>query len=178
MTYTARELRARAQRRLARLERGRRDPRYARVVGRLRALGLLVTNFEAEDPGGPIRISDTLWAGSLEPRVLELLPALVLKAPATFESVRDLPADLHLAVRALRRGETPDDFRGIPGEAVARWPPRVGREHKLPSCMKTFRLTQDDLKLLRQLASSLGLTEADVVRRGLRALAAAELLGA
>jgi hypothetical protein len=176
MTPSAAALQARARRRLARLERGWRDPRYARVVGRLRGLGLLVTNFELDDPGGPIRIADALWAGNLEPRILELLPALVVKAPSTFEDVRELPSDLGAAVRALRRGEVPADFRGIPGAAVARWLPRVGRREKLPSCMKTFRLRHDDLQLLRNLASALELSETDVVRRALRALASAELL--
>jgi hypothetical protein len=139
-------------------------------------MNLLVTNFEVADPGGPIRLADALWAGDVEPRIFELLPALVVKAPATFDDVRTLPPDLAAAVRALRRGETPADFRGIPGADLAGWLPRVGRREKLPSCTKTFRLRHDDLKLLRQLASALELTETDVVRRALRALAAAELV--
>lgn len=176
MTLGATELRARAQRRLARIERARRDPRYARVVGRLRALGLLVTNFEVEDPGTPISVADALWVGNVEPRVLELLPALVVKAPATFEDVRQLPGDLAEVVRALRRAETPPDFRGVPGESLAHWLPRVGRKQRLPSCLKTFRLKHEDLVLLRRLARELGSTETDVIRRALRALASAELL--
>lgn len=176
MTLTAAQIQARARRRLARIERGRRDPRFRRVVGKLQAMGLLFTNFEVETGKKPLRVADALWAGELEPRVLELLPALVIKAPATFEDVGQLPSDLDQVVRALRRGETPDGFRGIPGQALARWLPRVGRKEKLPSRMKVFRLKHEDLRLLRQLSRSLGLTEADVVRRGLRALAAAEAL--
>lgn len=54
--------------------------------------------------------------------------ALLVKRPALFESVRDLPPDLDAVVRALRRNEVPPSFRGIPGEALLRWLSRVGRQ--------------------------------------------------
>ncbi|MBK7581069.1 MAG: hypothetical protein IPI67_12750 [Myxococcales bacterium] len=176
MSLTGAELQARAKRRFAQLQRGRRDPRYARVLGRLCALGLVVTNFEVERYTRAITIDDALWVGKLEPRVLELLPALVVKAPALFVDARALPPDLAQAVRALRRGEPPEDFRGIPGRDLVKWLPRVGRKDKLPSLTKAFRLRQEDLKLLARLSHQLGITETDVVRRGLRSLAASELL--
>lgn len=121
-------------------------------------------------------MEDVLWVGELEPRVLELLPALIVKTPSLFESVRELPEDLRDAVRSLRRNETPAPFRGIPGEDLLRWLPLVGHRGKVPTRTKPFRLRPEDLLLLRELSERLGVTETEVVRLGLRQLAARELL--
>ena len=124
----------------------------------------------------PIEVADTLWAGRTEPRVLELLPALIVKRPSMFTDVGDLPDDLDAAVRALRKNSEPDDFRGIEGAALLRWLPSVGRRGKLPSRLKSFRFQTDDLDLLERLGEALGVTQTDVLRRGLRHLAATHLL--
>lgn len=171
------ELQERARRAFDQVACGRRDPRYERVLGKLRQAGLLHTNFPVPAQRGPLAIEDALWAGELEPRVLELLPALIVKKPALFESVGQLPADLDAAVRSLRRNETPAPFRGIPGEDLLRWLPSVGHRGKVPTRTKPFRLRTDDLMLLQELAEQLGVTETEVVRRGLRQLAAHVLLG-
>jgi hypothetical protein len=123
-------------------------------------------------------VDDALWVGELEPRVLELLPALLIKAPALFERPLRMPADLESVVKAMRRQETPPDFRGIPGPDLARWLPRVGRKGTLPSRMKVFRFSASDLALLRELGKELGLDDTKVVRVALRALAAKHLLRA
>lgn len=177
MTLSNKEIQRRARLAAARMARGRRDPRYRRVIGRLAALGLLVTNFEVDDEPGRLRVADVLWVGSLEPRALELLPALIVKSPGMFEDPPDLPPDLDSVVRSLRRGDVPESFRGIPGSNVAGWLHRVGRKPGPPSRLKAFRFRPSDLELLRELSLELGLTETDVLRRALRALAATELLG-
>lgn len=175
MTGTRSAILRRAREKERRLDRLRRDPRFGRVLGRLVAEGLLMTNFPVKAHRERIEIADALWAGELEPRVIELLPAIILKRPSIFVGVRDLPADLDAVVRTLRRDETPSDFRGIPGEEVRRWVPRVGRKDKLPSQLKAFRFGASDLRLLRQLASDLEISETEVLRRGLRAVAAEQL---
>ena len=118
-------LRARAKRRYARVERERQDPRYRRVVGRFKTAGLLDTNFEVPDNRNPVAVDDALWAGRLEPRVLELLPALIVKKPSLFAATTELPKDLSDTVRKLRRNEMPDEFRGIPGPDLAALERRV-----------------------------------------------------
>ena len=164
-------LRARAKRRYARVERERQDPRYRRVVGRFKTAGLLDTNFEVPDNRNPVAVDDALWAGRLEPRVLELLPALIVKKPSLFAAPTELPKDLSAAVRKLRRNEMPDTFRGIPGPDLMKWLPRVGHRGKRPSRLKCFRFTEEDLRLLEELSRSRGLSETDTVRHALRALA-------
>jgi hypothetical protein len=111
---------ARAELRLRRIERARRDPRFSRVLGRLIQAGHLRTNFEVEPNETAIRVADALWAGEVEPRILELLPALLVNAPSLFEDAADTPDDLAEVVQSLCCGETPNDFRGIPGHDILR----------------------------------------------------------
>jgi hypothetical protein len=144
-------------------------------MGRLVAAGVLETTLDVAPHRTPVAVQDALWAGTVEPRILEVLPALIVKRPSLFADLSELPHDLAEAVRALRGHRTPEDFRGVPGPALLRWLPSVGRRGKLPSRLKTFRLQADDLALLEQLSGELGLSQSDVVRRGLRHLAAARL---
>jgi len=169
------DLQARARQQQRRLNRRRRDPRYRRVLGRLVAAGLLVTNEDVEPYRGRITVGDALWSAAAEPRILELLPAALIKRPSYFSDPENLPPDLREVVRALRRGQTPAAWRGIDGQALRRWLPLVGHKGKLPSRLKTFRLTPREVALLARLASELGLSQTAVVRRGLRALAAERL---
>jgi len=170
-----RAIQQRAARRHAALERAWADPRYKRVLGRYLASGLFTTNMDVEPYRGAITVEDALWAGRVEPRVLELLPALIVKRPSLFVNATRLPPDLRAVVHALRRNERPPDFRGIPGAALLRWLPSVGHKGKLPSRLKAFRLQADDLALLDRLSVELDLSQTDVLRRALRSLAAAQL---
>jgi len=165
----------RAQARYAKLQRQRRDPRYRRVLGRFVAAGLLSTNDETVPQRGAIRLADALWAGEVEPRILELLPALLIKKPSFFEDRTALPDDLARVVRALRRGEVPAEFRGIPGADLARWLPRLGRSGAAPSRLRCFRFSAEESRLLSQLSRELDTTEVAVLRRALRELGAALL---
>ena len=114
-------------------------------------------------------MKDVLWAGKVEPRLLELLPAVLIKKPSLVR-VDKLPKDLAAVVGKLRRNEVPPDFRGIVGSKLAEWVPRIGHKAKLPTRLKAFRLRKDDVDLLQALAKARNLTETDVIRAGLRAL--------
>ena len=133
MTLDAAELKRRAKRRYRTIARRRADPRYQRVMARLATAKLLVTSEELPAYRGPISVKDALWAGEVEPRILELLPALIIKKPGLFDDAKALPDDLMEVVRALRRGETPSDLRGIPGVDLERWVPLVGHRGKRPA---------------------------------------------
>jgi hypothetical protein len=165
-----------ARREHARLACRRRDPRYVTVLGRLVAARILTTNQDVPLHRQPIRVVDALWAGQIEPRILELLPALLIKKPSMFVDPKELPDDVARAVQQLKRGRVPDELRGIPGPDLARWLPRVGHRERWPSVAKIFRLQRDDIHLLQRLAADLRASETEVVRRGLRALASATYL--
>jgi hypothetical protein len=168
---TTTDLAMRARRRLAVQRRRARDPRYLAVMGRFVREGLLIVNHAVPPNDRPLRVADVLWAGALEPRLLELLPALIVKRPALFETVTELPEDLAKVVARLRRDREPEAFRGIPGRDVHRWLVSVGRKGKVAAHLKSFRLTPADQRLLEHLARELGVSETEVLRRGLRALA-------
>jgi hypothetical protein len=160
---------ARAKR--AELESVRRDPRFVRVIGKLVAMGLLETNLPIRPSRAKIHLEDALWAATVEPRVAELLPALVIKRPSVFLSYRELPGELREITRALRRGHPTQPFLGIAPERYARWLPRVGHRGKLPTVRKNFRLTREDLERIDALRRRIGLrSEVAVIRRGLDAL--------
>jgi hypothetical protein len=169
-------LQDRARRRLAALTRARRDPRFVRVLGRLVQARVLRTTMDVTKNRDPIDIGEALWVGKTEPRILELLPALIVKRPSLFEDVSKLPVDLAAAVHALRRNEVPDDFRGIPGESLRRWVSSLGHRGKVPSQLRSFRLKASDMNLLECLSAELGVTQTEVLRRGLRHLASIHLL--
>jgi hypothetical protein len=177
MSRQVSELVERAQARYAKIERQRRDARYRRVLGRFVAAGLLSTSERTIPRRGTVRVADALWAGEAEPRILELLPALLIKKPSFFEDRTALPDDLAQVVRALRRGESPGEFRGIPGADLARWLPRLGRSGAAPSRLRCFRFSAEESRLLSQLSHELGTTEVSVLRRALRELGAAVLEG-
>lgn len=164
------ELRARARRKLEALRAREQDPRYGAVMGRFVREGLLIVNHPLPPNAEPVALDDVLWAGEVEPRLLELLPALIVKRPGLFTSVALLPPDLAPVVAELRRDREPPAFRGIPGRDVHRWLTRVGRRGTVPARLKSFRFTPEDQRLLEHLAKTLGLTETEVLRRGLRAL--------
>jgi hypothetical protein len=166
------ELQARAREKYRKLERRRRDPRYLRAVGRFIAEGLLTTNQSIPENDEPLCVGDVVWAGEVEPRLLELLPALLVKRPSMFVAAQELPEDLALVVRRLRRNLEPPAFRGIPGRDLYRWLPRVGRKEKVPARLKSFRFKPEDLELLRHLTEALDISETEALRRGLRALLA------
>lgn len=160
---------AAAKRRARADARARRDERYLAAMGTFVHAGLLSTNADLEPVPGPVLLSHVLWAGRVEPRLLELLPAVLVKRPSVV-SVDEMPHDLEGVVWSLRHNEVPEDFRGIPGKKVAAWVPRVGHRNKLPTVLKSFRLRAEDVELLRELARARGVSETQVIRAGLRAL--------
>ncbi len=167
---SAEELRRRAAQKLTSLRRRRRDPRYLQALGRFVAEGLLTSNEPVEPWREPLEVESVLWAGQIEPRFLELVPALLVKQPSLFADPGNLPADLARVVARLRRNLEPEAFRGIQGRRLLEWLPRVGRTAKLPSRLKSFRFRPLDLRILKSLSAELGISETEVIRRGLRAL--------
>ena len=75
------ELQKRARKKASQYRRKRKDPRFARAMGRLVAAGYLRTNIDGvEAYRGSVALKDALWAGTIEPRIYELLPELPRRA--------------------------------------------------------------------------------------------------
>jgi hypothetical protein len=53
----------------------------------------------------PVPLQDALWAGTVEPRIRKLLPAVLVKKPGLLRLPKDLPEDVAETVHAIRHGK-------------------------------------------------------------------------
>jgi hypothetical protein len=149
----------------------RKDLRYHKVMGFMVAKGFLSTNQTINpQPNARIAIEDAIWAGKeVEPRILEVLPAAVLRLPDHFIGDLSLFTDLAAVLKAMRAlsAEGPD-FYGISYKKCLQWldlPLRDKRTKVFQQKrkIKTFRLRPETLSLLKELAQSTQRTETDLV---------------
>ncbi len=93
---------------LARAKTKKRDANFYKVIGVLVKVGLLHTNYVTTYTG-KVSVEDILKAGEIEPRILEVLPALMLNFGEYIVPSKNLPKDL----MAILEGERPVEFRGL-----------------------------------------------------------------
>jgi hypothetical protein len=172
MTRTRNELQAAARKRYQGLRRKQRDPRFKKVMGRFVAAKLLTTNVDDIHPHDkPVPLEDALWAGTVEPRIMELLPAVMVKKPGLLRLPKELPKDVAEVVRAIRHGKTPPSFRGVAPDQYLPWVTEVGRRGRSPSVLKSFRFKHEDVLRLARLRQSLpARSDTEVVRLALELL--------
>ena len=152
-------------------ERNRNDPRFLDTLEFLVAKGFLKTNMPVRlSPNKRLRLDDALWAGEhVEPRILEVLPAAVVRLGRHFDLNAERHQDLANAVASLRAGDTDGkEFRGVPYAKLKHWvdlPLRDRRvkpvtEKKSP---KTFRLSPPAIERLKELARERRICETAVI---------------
>ncbi len=149
----------------------RSDRRFIEIMGFLVAKGFLQTNYEVPAlPNKRFRIDDALWAGvNVEPRILEVLPAAVLRLEKHFDL--DPVRHEHLAeiVRNLRQHASKGpDFYGISFAKIKLWanlPLKDGRVKTLADkkITKTFRLSPKAATKLADLARQKKCTETEIL---------------
>lgn len=162
------ELQERARARLRELEEKRSDPRFRRALGALVRAGLLTSTLEGLPAPTRVRLSELLFAGDAEPRVLELVPALVLKRTQLVRVPKTLPEDLRRVVDAVRHGRPLPAFRGVAPGSYLPWIERLGRAGRGRAVPKSFRLRPEDLRRLRELKARTGAaSETEVLREAL-----------
>jgi len=153
----------------------RRDPRYLETMGFLVAKGFLRTNQALPLlPNKRIAISDAVWAGmKVEPRILEVLPAAVLRLPRHFDLEAHAHGNLfHTVERLRRREECGPPLWGMPYEKIKVWvhlrlsDGRV-KDMACKKVAKTFRLKPEAIEKLRRLSIEWGCTETEAVERSL-----------
>jgi hypothetical protein len=149
--------------------RKRKDPRFLNVMGFLVAKGFLGANYPLPRlPNKKLFLEDAVWAGkNLEPRILEVLPAAVLRLGAHFDYNPEKHVELAGVIKALKRGDTEGpEFYGVPYAKAKAWidlPLADGRtkrlgEKKVP---RTFRLAPAAARKLKEMAARLGCTETE-----------------
>ncbi len=163
-----------AKKKAQRLAELRRDPRYALVMGRLVQEGLLDSrNIRLNKR--KLWIEDLIWVGKeIEPRVLQLLPAIALKRPGILMA-RDFPRTLRVAMNDIKRGRDGAVYEGVALKKCRDWVPLVGRQGKIPMATRAFRLSSEDQKMLDQLSQILDLSRTDVLRKALHLLFESEM---
>jgi hypothetical protein len=152
-------------------EKNRRDRRFLEAMGFLVAKGFLKTNLGMPLlPNKRLRIDDVIWAGqNVEPRILEVLPAAVLRLGKHFDLDPTVHRELAEVVDQLRkRDENGNAFYGMPYEKVRVWtdfPLRDKRVKPLTKrkVVKTFRLDPIAVESLRKIAEQKGCTETEVL---------------
>lgn len=168
------DLQSRARRRYRALRRKHRDPRFRAVLGRFVTEGLLQTNIDEVRPRKvPVTLEDALWAGTVEPRIMELLPAVLVKKPTLLRLPKELPDDVAAVTHAIRHAKPAPVFRGVPPERYLPWVTEVGRKGKAPSVLKSFRFRREDAQRLARLRENLpARSDTEVIRMALELLEA------
>lgn len=162
------DLEARARLRFDELERGRSDPRFRRALGALARAKLLTTTLTDLPAPRSVPLSEMIFAGQFEPRVLELLPAVLLKRSALVRLPKKLPAEVEAMLEAVRHGHDAPSFYGVPASAYMPWIERLGRAGHGKAVMRSFRLQPADLRRLRELKRKTGAaSETEVLREAL-----------
>jgi hypothetical protein len=172
MTRARNELQAGARKRYQALRRKQRDPRFKKVTGRFVAAKLLTNNIEGIRPHErPVPLDDALWAGTVEPRIMELLPAVLVKKPRLLRLPQELPDDVAAVMHAIRHGKEAPTFRGVAPDQYLPWVTEVGRKGKAPSVLKSFRFKREDVLRLSRLRKSLPApSDTEVIRMALELL--------
>ena len=152
-------------------EGNRRDRRFLDTLGFLVAKGFLNTNMQVDLlPNKRLRVDDAIWAGeNVEPRILEVLPAAVLRLGRYFDLEPLKHQELErTVVRLHRREEHGEPFRGIPYDKLKVWADLPLRDKRVKpvtekKVMKTFRMDPRAVDRLRKIARERGCSEAAVL---------------
>jgi len=155
-----------AKLKLKALQKLRKDPRYLKTMGKLKLAGLLDVR-DIPDYRGQIFLNDALWAAELEPRVYELLPAIIARRPKFFVFF-ELPEDLGHVVKEIKRGHPVTPYQGIAPEKYNQWISFVGRKPTAPKVMKAFRLGLEEMSILKRLSERMSKSQTHVLSEALR----------
>jgi len=157
-------------------QRFRRDPRFLETMGFLVAKGFLKTNLDIQlTPNIRLQIDDVIWAGqNVEPRILEVLPAAVLRLEKHFDLDPTRHIELARVVDQLRRrDEKGDDFENMPYAKVRVWAEFPLKDKRVKSItqkrvMKSFRLDPTAIQKLKKIAHEKGCSETEVIEELLK----------
>lgn len=96
-------------------------PFYLKTIAWFCYLGLL-RHSKIQPRRHVITIDEALRAGALEPRILELLPAILIVVPKALKFSEDaIPDDLKTIVQDIRKRRAEKNFRGIPPDKYLHW---------------------------------------------------------
>jgi hypothetical protein len=160
-----------AKRQVAMLNRNKKDPRYTRTIGFLVAKGFLHANRDIpKTPNIRISIEDAVWAGkNVEPRILEVLPAAVMRLEKHFDYNPEEHIDLRRVIEQLKQN-IDGEFLGIPTEKIRPWlnirlKDRRTKGLAEKKVIKTFRLSPGTIKRIKDLKTKMKISETELLEK-------------
>lgn len=143
-----------------------------KVVERLIYEGLLAHN-QFKGRRWRMQLADMLHAGQEEPRILELLPAIIMHRPTIIWRLqKDLKGHTQLVqlITTLFTTDAPKTWMGIPIETLRKQALLVQkiiehRQSKQHWRNINIRVTESDLERLSALAQQTGMNKSDVIRK-------------
>lgn len=119
-----------------------------------------------------ITLKDILEAGTQEPRVLEILPGLIVTEPKVIRNLKRDRAnhpEIEQAINAIAKKHIHDNFYGIPIQDCMKQVKiiRTIFEHKKranKSKNLNIRVSGEDIRCLEKLARSLGKSKSETIR--------------
>ena len=145
-------------------------PIYKNVIGKFVAYGILFHN-KIGPYKGPIKLKDVLDVGEIEYRVLEVLPAVLLKRPKLINDKSNMPEDLKNILVQIKKNKVVDSFRDVPPEKYLYWIDKIGRKNIKTNMIKSFRFTTEDLEVFERIKiKNKILSDIDVIRLALKSL--------
>jgi predicted DNA binding CopG/RHH family protein len=143
-----------------------------KVLERLIYEGLLAHN-QLKGRRWRMQLADMLQAGLEEPRILELLPAIIMHRPTLIWHLqRNMKAQpqLHQLITTLFTDKAPTAWMEVPIEALRKQAQLVQkimehRQSKQHWRNINIRVTEADLERLTALAQQTGLNKSDVIRK-------------
>ena len=150
----------------------RTDARTTRVLGFLKSKGLLLVDWVVERPSIKFDVVDALWvAEKVEPRVLELLPAVLLHFPRTVINLEKLPQELSEVIKALKaQAAIGPSYHEIPFEKFRKWAEFRPKDKRVvplsdKKIMRSFRLKRQIAAKLSALAKAQDISEGDLIEQ-------------
>lgn len=94
---------------------------YIKTIAWFHYLGLLRHN-KIKPRRTAVTLEEALKAGEFEPRILELIPAVLIALPEALRFKNsDIPKDLARVLRCIRQRQRSEDFRGIASLNYMHW---------------------------------------------------------
>lgn len=148
------------------------EEKVKRIFGFFVGKGLLGKEGTEPLPSAKLDINDVIKAGlEIEPRILEVLPAAMLRFPRSFLNWEKMPEKLATVLDCIKKNKNEGpDLGGLPYKDLKRWancelPDKrtiPAKEKKIPSY---FRLRPAAIEALKKRAYREGISEAEVIER-------------
>lgn len=146
------------------------DARFLRTMAFLTRKGALKANRNYDDwYEGKLFLKDAVWAGkNLEPRILEVLPAMALRLPKEIV-LTDAPKIFLNALEALKtKKENGPDFMGVPFDKYKVWvnlelEDKRTKPMDQKKIMRSFRLSPRCIEKLKKRIKDTGCSGSEVI---------------